>query len=122
MVFNFSKKLAFPPDVTVGDSDLLNEVTHSKILGLIIESNLKWAKNTDFIVKKASSKLWLLRRLRKFNLEPEILCDFYLKEIRVLLEYVVPVWYSAITLEQSKSIEKIQCYAVYVFMFFEVKV
>ena len=40
------------------------------------------------------------------------LCDIYVKEIRVLVEYAVPVWYSTITREQSNYIEKIQHYAV----------
>ena len=112
ITFNFSKKFAFPPDIRVGKSDILTESTHATVLGLIIEENLKWNKNTEFIFKKAASKLWLLRRLKQFDLEPEILTDFYLKEVRVHLEYGVPVWYSAITRQQSNSLEKIQRWAV----------
>ena len=112
LVFNFSNKLAFPPDVKIGHSDTLNEVNHAKILGLIIQSNLKWNLNTEFIYNKAAEKLWLLRRLRQFKLEVETLTDFYTKEIRVILEYAAPVWYSGITLKQSKTIEKIQKWAV----------
>ena len=47
-----------------------------------------------------------------FDLEKEILMDFYVKEIRSLLEYAVPVWYSSITRQQSNAIEKIQRWAV----------
>ena len=79
---------------------------------MIIQSNLGWTENTDHIVNKASNKLWLLRRLKKLDLGIEVLLDFYKKEIRCLLEYAVPVWYSGITLQQSKSIEVIQRYAV----------
>ena len=111
MTFNFSKKYAFPPDINLGNSDIIKEVTHSKILGLLVQNNLKWDMNTEHIYKRAASKLWLLRRLKKFNLEWEILTDFYTKEIRVLLEYAVPAWYNAITREQSNVIEKIQRYA-----------
>ena len=35
-----------------------------------------------------------------------------MKEIRSLLEHAVPVWYSSITSEKSKQIEKIQIYSV----------
>ena len=61
---------------------------------------------------KAASKLWLLRRLKKLKFEPELLCDFYKKEIRVLVEYAIPVWYSSLTRDQSNSLEKIQKFAV----------
>ena len=112
MVFNFSTKFSFPPDIDMGNSDILHEVTHARLLGVIIESNLKWAKNTEHIFSKAASKLWLLRRLKKYDLEEEILKDFYIKEIRSLVEFAVPVWSSGINLQQSKAIEKIQKFSL----------
>ena len=112
MIFNFSRLYAFPSDLKIHGSDLLTEVTQSKILGLIIQSNLKWDMNTEFICKKTSTKLWLLRRLKRLDIDTELLLDFYKKEIRCHLEYAVPVWYSGITLEQSKAIEAIQRYSV----------
>ena len=112
LMFNFSNKVTFPPDIKIGHSDTLNEVNHAKILGLIIQSNLKWNLNTEFIYNKAAGKLWLLKRLKLFDLDIETLTDFYTKEIRVILEYAAPVWYSGITEKQSKTIEKIQKWAV----------
>ena len=47
-------------------------------------------------------------RLKKFNLEISKLVDVYKKEIRVHLEYAVPVWHSSITLNQSNQIERVQ--------------
>ena len=108
MVFNFSSKFSFPPDVSFSNSDVLQEVNETKMLGLVIESSLKWSKNTEYIFSKASSKLWMLRRLKKFNMEEKLLKDFYEKEIRSLVEYAVPIWSSGITLQESKTIEKIQ--------------
>ena len=37
-----------------------------------------------------------------------MLFDVYCKEIRSLLEFAVPVWHSALTLKDSKMIERIQ--------------
>ena len=82
MIFNFSNNYAFPPDINLGNSEVIQEVTHTKLLGLIVQSDLKWSKNTEHIFKKAASKIWLLRRLQKFNLGSEILLDFFKKEIR----------------------------------------
>ena len=53
----------------------------------------------------------MLRRLNNYDMEIELLTDFYEKEIRSLVEYAVPIWQSALTLQQSKTIEKIQKYS-----------
>ena len=104
MIFNFSQIYAFPPDIVIGESEIIKEVTHTKLLGLVLQSNLKWNKNTEYIYGKAATKLWLLRRLRKFDLDTDTLTDFYVKEIRSILEYAVPAWYSAVTIDQSKTL------------------
>ena len=111
MVFNFSTKYSFPPDISIGNTDILQEVTHTKLLGIILESNLKWSKNTEYIYSKAASKIGMLRRLKRFNLDEITLRDFYEKELRSLLEYAVPVWSHALTLQQSNFLDKIQKYS-----------
>ena len=35
--------------------------------------------------------MWLLRQLKKFKLDHEIILDYYLKEIRPFLEHGVPM-------------------------------
>ena len=112
ITFNFSTKVSFPPDISMGNGEILKETNHTTLLGVILESNLKWAKNTEKIYNKAASRLWMLRRLKRFDLDEEILKDFYIKEIRSIVEYAVPVWSNGITLQQSKTIEKIQMYSV----------
>ena len=63
MVFNFSKSYAFPPNLTIGKSDIIREVTVTKLLGVKIQSDLRWQENTNYICKRATGKLWVLRRL-----------------------------------------------------------
>ena len=116
LIFNFSNTYSFPPNIKIGSSEIIKEVTFSKILGVIIQSDLRWDRNTEYIFSKAANKIWLLRRLRIYISDIEILKDFYIKEIRSLLEYAVPVWYSSITLDQSKHIEKIQKLSISILM------
>ena len=54
------------------------------------------------------SKMWLLRRLKIVELQPDIIFDFYIKEVRPLLEQGVPIWHSGITKAQCKAIENVQ--------------
>ena len=81
---------------------MLEVVQETKLVGVIVSQDLKWGKNTDFICTRARRKLLVLRRLRKFNIEiPKLLGVYKKKEIRSLLEYAVPVWYSSIAVKQS---------------------
>ena len=108
MKFNKSRKHDFPPKLHFSDKMELEVVQDMKLVGVIVSQDLKWQKNTDFICNKASQKLWILRRLKKFKLSIYQLVDVYIKEVRSILEYAVPVWQSGISKKQSKQIEKIQ--------------
>ena len=103
-----SHKYLFPPEIYLSDGQILDVVSESKILGVIISSDLKWSKNTDYIVSKAMKRIWILRRLRKLGFEDKFLIEVYKKEIRSLLEYAVQIWNGAITKKESSKIENIQ--------------
>ena len=50
----------------------------------------------------------MLRRLKLFGIEPEIMLDFYLKEIRSVLEFGVACWNGGLTAQHSDKIERVQ--------------
>ena len=66
MLFNQSKKYDFKPELSI-EGVRLEVVNKMKLLGVVITDDLKWDENTDFITKKAFSRLWLLRRLKKLG-------------------------------------------------------
>ena len=45
--------------------------------------------------------------MKVLDLEPTVILDVYLKEIRSLLELAVPAWHSGLTLKQSVDIERV---------------
>ena len=108
MKFNFRKSLDFPPIFTIGGPDFLNIVSKTKILGIVLSSDLKWFHHVDFMCQRAMKKTWLLRKLKILDLEFNLLLDFYLKEIRSILEYGVPIWHSGLTRIMSEKIERVQ--------------
>ena len=89
-------------------NQILEVVSEIKFVGVIVNHDLRWQKNTDYICQKATEKLWTLRRLQKFSLDTFQIFDVYVKEVRSLLEYAVPVWHSGLTNKQTNQIEKIQ--------------
>ena len=108
MSFNFRKSLDFPPIFRIDDGPVLNIEKQSRILGIIISDDLRWSAHVDFMVKRASKKLWQLRRMKLLKLDMNILLDFYCKEVRSILEFGVAVWSSGITIKMSEQIERIQ--------------
>ena len=108
MKFSNSRKYDFPLELHFADGTQVNTVEVSKVLGVMISSNLKWRNNTTYICSKARRKLWLLRRLQPLGLSAMELFDVYSKEVRSILEYAVPVWHAAISKKENSEIESIQ--------------
>ena len=56
------------------------------------------------MVAKGYKRIWILRRLKNLGATDEGLKDVYIKQIRAILEYAVPVWHSNITkLENTEN-------------------
>ena len=109
MKFSFSHQYDFPTEVQVeGFSSQLEEIQQTKLLGVMISSDLKWSGNTEYICKKAYKRIWILRRLRTLGVSPSFILDVYIKEIRSVLELAVPAWHSGLTRKQSVLIERVQ--------------
>ena len=60
------------------------------------------------MVKKANQKVWLLSRLKQYNICEEDLIEIYITCIRSKLEYCVPVWNASLTEDDKTEIEWIQ--------------
>ena len=107
MTFNLTRNFQFPPEIGFNESNNLEVVSSTRILGLIISDDLKWMQNTEFMTRKAMSRLWTLRRMKNLGLPNSIILDVYIKEIRSILEFGVPVWNGALTSQDSLKIESI---------------
>ena len=79
-------------------------------------NDLKWAANTDYICKKAYKKMWTLRRMKKLDVEPLVILEVYIKEIRSVLELAVPAWHSGLTVKQAADIERVQRVATHIIL------
>ena len=95
--FTKSRKWDFPPEVKFKDGTIIETNTETKLLGVILRENLHWHKNTSFICAKARSKIWMIIRMIKLELDIFTLFDVYKKEVRSILELAVPVWHSGLT-------------------------
>lgn len=69
----------------------LTNVESYKYLGVIIASDLKWSKHVEYIRKRATNKLWFLKRTLG-GAPPSVRLLAYKTIIRPILEYASAVW------------------------------
>ena len=67
MLFNPCVSKDFMPEISINNTRL-DVVEQSKLLGVIISSDLKWEANTQYIARKCNSMVWTIRRLKKMGL------------------------------------------------------
>ena len=76
MVFNATRIHAFPPEFTLGESEILQTKTEHKILGLKIQNDLKWGAQIKQMTSKASKKIWLLRRMKRLGVDDTTVINY----------------------------------------------
>ena len=86
----------------------LDQVHEARLLGVIIQDNLKWDLNTADICKRAYARISMITKLKYVGVSEDDLIDVYCLYVRSLLEYCCVVWHSTLTLEQSADLERVQ--------------
>ena len=70
----------------------VERVRSFKLLGVYLSEDLTWKIHVDHILRKANSRLFSIRLLKKAGLNHTDLIIFYCSVIRSMLEYASPVW------------------------------
>ena len=79
-----------------------------KLLGLHINSDLKWNVLVSELVRKVSTRLYFLRQLKKSHVATRELLLWYITCIHSILEYGSPVFHLALPNDLSKDLERLQ--------------
>ena len=80
----------------------LDQVSETRLLGLIVQDDLSWRSNTESLVKRAYTRMIIIRKLSEFDLNTNDMITIYVLFIRSILEQSSVVWSSSIT-QVSKS-------------------
>ena len=111
MIFNFTDNYKFTTKLSLNDTNL-EIVQKTKLLGVILTDDLKWSENTRELVKKAYSRMELLRKVASFKPPIDDLKNIYMLYIRSILEQSCVVWHNSLTEENSEDLERVQKAAV----------
>ena len=67
MVFNEARSIDILPKVMLNDENTVEVVEEMKLLGLMVNSDLTWHKNTQHIISKGFQRMWLIRNLKNMG-------------------------------------------------------
>ena len=107
LIIDFSKDKRIFPSLQIADN-YINRVDSAGILGITLQSNMKWNVHVENIIMKASERLYILRLLRRSNANNQTLITVYYTVIRPILEYACQVWHFNIQNYLCEDIERVQ--------------
>ena len=76
MIVDYRKRRTEHAPILI-DRAVVEQVESFKFLGVDIPSKLSWSKHNKTVVKRARQNLFLLRRLKRFGMGPQILKRVY---------------------------------------------
>jgi len=105
-----SKSLTDLP-LNIADREI-ERVHQFKLLGVIVNDQLKWDDHVNYICSKINKRLYFLKHLKRACLPVDDLLSYYRTVIRPVAEYACQVWHSSLTSCQSQQIEQLQRRAI----------
>lgn len=82
-------------------------VEEYRYLGTIFDGFLRFASNTEEILKKCHQRQYLLRKLRSFGVDKKILMTFYHSFIENVLTFSFTCWFCSISLQNRTRLHNI---------------
>ena len=107
IIFNFNRDKQFISEIKL-KQEPLEIVDEVKLLGVVITSDLKWHRNTDYLTKKANKKMRMLHLAAKYTRNKDHLKHIYKTFVRSTLEFSSTVWHSSLTLADRQDLERVQ--------------
>uniref|UniRef100_A0A674MJD0 Reverse transcriptase domain-containing protein n=2 Tax=Takifugu rubripes TaxID=31033 RepID=A0A674MJD0_TAKRU len=106
MIVDFRKVTAPLPPLALMDSPVT--ITDSfRFLGTTITRDLKWEPTISSLIKKAQQRMFFLRKLRKLNLPPRMLAQFYTAIIESILTSSITVWFAGATVRDRLRLQRV---------------
>ena len=106
--FNVSKKYDFLPQLYFPQNEPLEVIYETRLLGVILSSNLTWSAHVNDITTRATAKLWILVRFKTLGGSRDQLLKVFQTRVRSTLEFAAPVFHGGLTQDQSRQLEMVQ--------------
>ena len=107
LLIHFGKQKPNVPPITV-EGEAIERVQVAKLIGVYLNDTLTWSDHIDSILKKANTRLYYLRELKRAGIPTQVILTTYLSLVRSITEYASPAWSSMLTEDQSNQLESVQ--------------
>ena len=91
MIIDLRNYKALTDPIIINDHTVERVCTY-KYLGVLLNNDLSWSNNTDYIIFKLNSRLYCLRKLKTFHVDTCILKLFYQLVIKSVSTYCCVCW------------------------------
>ena len=95
-------------NILVDETTCIKPTDCLKFLGVHIDNHLSFSNQVEQVVSKCSSRMFLLRQLKILGMNSDGLNTFYCSNIRSLLSYVAPAWFTLLGDTNLEKLEKVQ--------------
>ena len=85
----------------------VEQVEAFRYLGIEVDRTLSFSVHTEHTYKKAQQRLFLLRKLRSFNVSKDILTVVYRSLIESVLTYNISSWYTFLSVRDKSKLSHI---------------
>ena len=89
LLVDYSRKPPSVPNITIQGKDI-ERVHTTKLLGIIITSDLTWGEHVDTVHSKAAQRLYFLTLLKRAGTPPQSMLSVLMAVVRPLTEYACP--------------------------------
>lgn len=103
----FSKKQDLTMEAVSLSNQCVETVQTFKYLGTLLDWQLSFSDNTEYVFKKCSQRLSLLRRLSNLGVGTQILELVYTTHIESILTFHLPAWFSHLSSKCKTKLNRV---------------
>lgn len=103
----FCKKQDIITEPVLLNGQVAETVETFKYLGTVLDNHLSFTDNTEFIFKKCSQRLSLLRRLNSLGVSAQIIELVYITHIESVLTFHLSAWFDHLNCKLKKKLNRI---------------
>ena len=107
MLFNRARKHDFTPKFSLIPGQELEVVENLKLVGYQLRSDMRTISNTEYIVKRAWQRMWVVRRLKALGAGEQELLKVLRAQVLSVLQFATPAWSTLLTGQESNRIESV---------------
>jgi len=90
------------------DGSIIKRVQSTKLLGVIMSNDLRWEGHIQYVIAKASKRIYFLRLLLRAGVHADDIVGVYTSIVRSVLEYASELWHTGLTRTQCDALERVQ--------------